>query len=370
MRIHAHKTRTGFTLVELLVVIAIIGVLVGLLLPAVQQAREASRRSSCQNNLKQIGLAIHNFHDSKKRLPAGGRPPESSTVRISLFAQLLPFVEQNALWDQYDPAVSWGHANNLPVVRQRVLTYECPSAPRHNFQLDHNPDGYTSGAAFTGIVAVGDYAGSLGVHPGLTATVAAADLDYDQTTTGTQEPLVVSSTGVTSTAGTGNLTNGFLPKNSKLGFADITDGLSNTIAVLESGGRPFLYRRGPSLVNTDLKAYRLNAGGWSRPASDILFTGSNIDGTVFPGIYFGKTNGTNVGGQDYASTGYAVPVGGFDVGTEGSSQPFAFHNSGQNALYGDGSVRFLGGDTPIWVIAAAITRNAGSNETSENQVTQ
>ena len=89
--------RRGFTLVELLVVIAIIGVLVALLLPAVQSAREASRRSQCQNNLKQQGIGIHGYHDSKKKLPSGGRPPEASTIRCGVFIYLLPWFERGGL---------------------------------------------------------------------------------------------------------------------------------------------------------------------------------------------------------------------------------------------------------------------------------
>ena len=157
----------GFTLVELLVVIAIIGVLIGLLLPAVQTAREAARRSSCTNNLKQQGLAIHGFHDTKNKLPSGGRPPEASTVRCGVFVYMLPWLDKKNLWDKYDTSVTWSHANNLPVTEVRVAEFECPSAPRHNNQLDHNPDGTTGFG--TGIVAVGDYGSNLGVAPGLQA---------------------------------------------------------------------------------------------------------------------------------------------------------------------------------------------------------
>jgi len=103
--------RRGFTLVELLVVIAIIGVLVALLLPAVQAAREAARRMSCSNNLKQIGLALHNYHDSFKRFPPAGinygwcQSPANDGRKLfnsNGLMMLLPFVEQNALYNQYD----------------------------------------------------------------------------------------------------------------------------------------------------------------------------------------------------------------------------------------------------------------------------
>ncbi|WP_437205254.1 DUF1559 family PulG-like putative transporter [Planctomicrobium sp. SH664] len=144
--------RTGFTLIELLVVIAIIAVLTAILLPAVQSAREAARRSQCLNNLKQLGLAIHNFHDAKGVIPSSGRPSEASTVRVGLFTKLLPYIEQRTLWDQYDLTKNWDYAEldsngaaipntgNLPVTSLRIKTYECPSSPKQNGVLDHNPD--------------------------------------------------------------------------------------------------------------------------------------------------------------------------------------------------------------------------------------
>src|SRR3954471_669028 len=102
MRVFA-RSRRGFTLVELLVVIAIIGVLVSLLLPAVQTAREAARRTQCGNNLRQLALAAQNFHDTYRRLPSSIRPAGLTTApRISGHVQLLPFLEQKNTYDAYD----------------------------------------------------------------------------------------------------------------------------------------------------------------------------------------------------------------------------------------------------------------------------
>ena len=111
----ARCKRTGFTLVELLVVIAIIGILVALLLPAVQAAREAARRMSCGNNLKQYGVAIHNYHDTYKCLPPSGdwtaMPGDSQTLwnnpSLSWQARILPFAEQQAMYDQIKMNVSF-----------------------------------------------------------------------------------------------------------------------------------------------------------------------------------------------------------------------------------------------------------------------
>ncbi len=134
-----HLKSAGFTLIELLVVIAIIAILVALLLPAVQQAREAARRSSCKNNLKQLGLALHNYHDTHNVFPY--REMGSGTVsRLSGKVNLLPFLEQPALFDlisaglQELPAQpwSWGAPPSLDQARRAELSvFNCPSNPPH-----------------------------------------------------------------------------------------------------------------------------------------------------------------------------------------------------------------------------------------------
>ncbi len=118
-------TRRGFTLIELLVVIAIIGVLIALLLPAVQSAREAARRSQCTNNLKQIGLAMHNYHDVWSLLPPGQNFGANSPA-----VAILPYVEQQALYSSLNtmlPGTHWTLLQNTTTARARVATYICPS---------------------------------------------------------------------------------------------------------------------------------------------------------------------------------------------------------------------------------------------------
>src|SRR4051794_23758677 len=121
--------RAGFTLIELLVVIAIIAVLIGLLLPAVQKVRDAAARAKCLNNMKQIGIALHAFHDVNQKFPAG--QVENNTVYYWNWAiQILPYIEQNPLFLKYDNTKPNADPANLPVLQAQVSTYVCPAELR------------------------------------------------------------------------------------------------------------------------------------------------------------------------------------------------------------------------------------------------
>ena len=158
----AERIRAAFTLVELLVVIAIIGTLVGLLLPAIQSAREAGRRMACSNNLKQVGLAITNYVDTRKAFPKGRDTRDNGGVSWSF--RILPFLEQGAIHDALDETVPAHHPNNSRAMRTAVATYFCPSrrGPTNDRNFDNNnrppsPD-------MMGVAAGGDFAAVAGTY--------------------------------------------------------------------------------------------------------------------------------------------------------------------------------------------------------------
>jgi len=188
----------GFTLVELLVVIAIIGVLVALLLPAVQSARESSRRTKCLNHLKQLGIALHSYHDSLGGFPPGYLENNPLTDRANWITLLLPFHEQAALFQLYDPTTSTGGgATNFKINSTNIPIMQCPS------DVDVPPAGYPGQTI--GPFVLGNYLANNGFGPMISEF---------------RPELSVTKPGV-------------FMVNSRTRIAEIADGTSNTLLVAE-----------------------------------------------------------------------------------------------------------------------------------------
>ena len=151
---------SGFTLVELLVVIAIIGVLVALLLPAVQAAREAARRAECQNNLKQLGIGVTTYHDTLRSFPSGRNTTDQ--FGVSWAFRLLPFVEQQAIHDAHKATFRVDADENALSMRSPVSTYFCPS--RRSPARDRNFDNNDTPPRVTNAAAGGDFAANAGTY--------------------------------------------------------------------------------------------------------------------------------------------------------------------------------------------------------------
>jgi prepilin-type N-terminal cleavage/methylation domain-containing protein/prepilin-type processing-associated H-X9-DG protein len=314
----AYKNRrNAFTLIELLVVIAIVGMLVAMLLPAVQAAREAARRTQCSNNLRQLGLAVHNFADVKKHFPSSIRPAGLTPLpRISGIVQLLPYFEEVNALRAYDLSKNWHDAANRSIVSRPIPILLCPSSPSPD-RLDGLPEG---SPWRPDVAATTDYSPTINVDKRLKD---AGLVDQDG--------------------------KGLLPKNEKPRIRDVTDGLSHTIMFAESAGRPSLYRNGKQIG--DLSSNRVNGGGWPRPASDFSVDGSSYDGASFPGPC--AVNCTN--GEDFANGAFPHPY----YGTEGTGETYSFHAGGANVVFGDGSVRAINGDINIREFARLVTRAGG-----------
>jgi prepilin-type N-terminal cleavage/methylation domain-containing protein len=208
----SRRKRAAFTLVELLVVIAIIGILVALLLPAIQSARESARRAQCMNHLKQIGVAIQTYHDANKQFPTGRNGRNENAVSWAYF--MLPQIEEQAIYDAYDDTVPVHDVNNARTMRTPIAVYTCPSrrapAADRNFDFNESPPPED----FRGVASLGDFA----ANAGLEEDTGLEDEDWEDPET--RQVIDISLAGPMFTG-------------SDINARRVVDGLSKTLAVGE-----------------------------------------------------------------------------------------------------------------------------------------
>jgi prepilin-type N-terminal cleavage/methylation domain-containing protein/prepilin-type processing-associated H-X9-DG protein len=370
------KARPAFTLIELLVVIAIIAILIGLLLPAVQKVREAAARSTCTNNLKQLGLASHNFEGVRGALPpaeingpgtsdrpllreylkldASGNPLPTTSgnnyARHSWITIILPYIEQGNIltsanydwkrdWSDVTPNGGAGSPSNSTIAGTPLKLAVCPSAPKPAAVWNVT----ISGNTFP--VGMCDYAPTSRVTESLFSHLissSGANLPLDQ----------VGGRYDSASARSCLSSNQFVP------IVTISDGVSNTLIASEIGDRTGEWR-GRTLASRAPNPDTFAGSWWAGTGGNIALDGANQAGTA--------NGGSN--GSTTSVTGVTVPAtpGGANASAAGTcalnctnrGEIYSFHPGGANALFGDGSVRFLKDSLSLQVLAAIGTRARG-----------
>jgi prepilin-type N-terminal cleavage/methylation domain-containing protein/prepilin-type processing-associated H-X9-DG protein len=337
------RIRKGFTLIELLVVIAIIAVLIGLLLPAVQKVREAASRAQCQNNLKQIGLAIHGYHDAFKALP----PSHNATDGWP--AMILPYMEQGNVYNQYKLGIGYDQGTNKAIISAQVPIFVCPSAPGQCgvFQITQSPDGYGSAVQLPAMMGIIDYGAVNQVFDGFYIA-----------------------NGLPVPAGYPGSCLGPLQPNMRTPLVAITDGTSNTIMIAEDAGQPQSYvlgkpvstvrPPGKNIIKTQGIGTPTPDWGWADPGFAYSINGCDPT-TGFVIQHDGPTAGlVSDGGSGFTKpSGTPVFINGNNNG-----ELYSFHTGGVNVVFADGSVHFLTASMTPAAFAALVTARGGEVNTA------
>lgn len=326
--------RSGFTLIELLVVIAIIAILVSILLPAVQQAREAARRSTCKNNLKQMGLALHNYHDTHSTFPAGyfsfgtsnGTAPAWANLDPNTWdaapgwgwaAAILPFLEQGNITSALNTDLPIWHPNHLALIQTKIPVFLCPTASGGDEPftvLDENADPLVIGG---NEIAVGrsHYVASHGQEECWSRCVSGnGDVFtniYNSTTT-----------SVTINGNAAAVADGPFFRNSNTRFRDVTDGLSNTIFIGEH-----------SALLSEKTWVGVIPRAFTHPNISSPENGPDSAATLTL-----AHSGPSGGEFDSAGNPIIHPI---NFPTLHVGQMFSEHAGGGHVCLGDGSVRFI-----------------------------
>ena len=355
LKMAQESRRSGFTLIELLVVIAIIAILIALLLPAVQQAREAARRTQCKNNLKQIGLAVHNFESTYSKLPHPGQCDSTGGAATVYMTQstptlLLPYIEQANVYAQMDHQLTraqmvTGGLYTMTTVHAEAIgaVYHDPAYPNTVAAAKSNIEAFIcpSTPIPTGTRSPDRY----GVWDYMFISVT----DVEEGGTGATDPV---GTRPTVTARRNAMTRqGALSCEKKWGFGSITDGTSNTILCIEDAGRAHpnagifasLSSR-PAVISNDTVAWSGGTTGGRR-----MYAWADPDSST--NGFSGPSNAIAPGSRVLGINTYRTPQGGpaecrwTNNNCGPNDEPFSWHIGGCQAVLADGSVRFLSENT-------------------------